>query len=103
MAALTHRLLAAPLLLLPMATLSCADAPHEPPLAVAETRELLCLEPLRCENGECDLGRSVRSEAECTDGLFARLNTMGLVTISENRRATVSQVRSGASSTERQC
>lgn len=91
MTALTRRLLAAPLLLLPLATLSCADAPHEPPQAVAETRELLCLEPIRCENGECDLGRSVRSEAECTDGLFARLNTMGLVTISEDRRATASQ------------
>lgn len=91
MTALSHRLLAAPLLLLPLATLSCADVPHEPPQAVVETRELLCLEPIRCENGECDLGRSVRSEAECTDGLFARLNTMGLVTIGGDRRATVSQ------------
>lgn len=66
MTALTPRLLAAPLLLLPLATLSCADVPHEPPQAVTETRELLCLESIRCGNGECDLSRSVRSEAECT-------------------------------------
>lgn len=91
MTALTPRLLATPLLMLPLATLSCADVPNEPSQTAAETFELLCLEPIRCENGECDLGRSVRSEAECTDGLFARLNTMGLVTISEERRATVSQ------------
>lgn len=77
--------------LVPFTVVACEEAPHEPLELVARSADMLCLEPVTSLDGECDLGRAVSSPAECSDGLFARLDRTGFVTISEASRATIPQ------------
>ena len=70
------------LVFLVMGLVAC-DNTQEPADLTADTQQLLCLEPITCENGDCDLGRAVESPADCTDGMFARLSTAGFVSVDQ--------------------